>query len=80
MALSKARKIQGFLSYAYQISKMTRSESELLTAIQDSGQSDMSIADMQVITGRSNSTIYNMIHGYNSHGNHCSSLLERCPA
>jgi len=63
-----------------QMSKLTRSESELLTAIRDSGRFEMSIADMQVITSRSYSTIYKMIHGYNSHGNHYSGLLEKCPA
>lgn len=63
-----------------QQSKLTRKESELLNAIRSRGQSEITIAEMQHITGWSYSVINKMLHGQNSGGYHYSGLLEKCPA
>ncbi len=63
-----------------QQSKLTRKESELLDAIRSRGQSEITIAEMQHITGWSYSVINKMLHGQNAGGYHYSGLLEKCPA
>ncbi|PWR75449.1 hypothetical protein ACKUB1_09085 [Methanospirillum stamsii] len=63
-----------------QMTKLTRNESGLVDAIRDSGKDELSIEEMQQLTGRSYSSIQKMLHGYASHGNQYSGLLEKCPA
>lgn len=55
-------------------------ESELLDAIRPRGQSEITIAEMQHITGWSYSVINKMLHGQNAGGYHYSGLLDKCPA
>jgi len=63
-----------------QQSKLTRKESELLDAIRSRGQSEITITEMQHITGWSYSVINKMLHGQSAGGYHYSGLLEKCPA
>lgn len=63
-----------------QQSKLTRKESDLLDAIRSRGQGEITITEMQHITGWSYSVINKMLHGQNAGGYHYSGLLEKCPA
>ena len=63
-----------------QMSKLTRSESELISAIRDSGKIEIKVSEMQKMTGKTYGAIYKMLHGSNSHGTHYSGFLEKCPA
>jgi len=63
-----------------QMSKLTRGESDLVSALRDCGKTEIKISDMQGMIGKSHSVIFKMLHGYNSYGNHYSGLLEKCPA
>lgn len=63
-----------------QQSKLTRRESELVEAIRTRGQGEITISEMQHITGWSYSVIHKMLHGSVSRGHQYSGLLEKCPA
>jgi len=63
-----------------QQSKLTRKESELVDAIRTHGRGEVTISELQHITGKSQSVLYKMIHGTSSKGYHYSGLLEKCPA
>jgi len=60
-----------------QQSKLTRKESELVEAIRSRGQGEITIAEMQHITGWSHSVIYKMLHGSLSRGYQYSGLLKK---
>jgi hypothetical protein len=63
-----------------QQSKLTKKESGLIDAIRTHGTGEITISEMQHITGWSHSVIYKMLHGSVSHGYQYSGLLEKCPA
>jgi len=64
-----------------QISKLTRNEADVIQAIVRSGMTEVKVADLQKMTGKSNSAIYKMFGGYKGHnGVHYTGLLEKCPA
>jgi len=63
-----------------QESKMTKKESDLLTAIQRSGLDEFTIQDLQRLTGWSYSSVYKTLKGYESRGKNYTGLLEKCPA
>ncbi|HWQ64901.1 MAG TPA: hypothetical protein VN429_10835, partial [Methanospirillum sp.] len=63
-----------------QSTKLTRQEADLITAIRDMGFNEITITQMQLATGWSNSRIYKLLHGYMSRGVTYSGLLEKCPA
>lgn len=63
-----------------QQSKLTRRESELVEAIMSRGLGEITISEMQHITGWSYSVIHKMLHGSVSRGHQYSGLLEKCPA
>ncbi len=63
-----------------QETKLTKRESELVDTIKRHGQGEITISEMQHLTGLSQSVIYKMIHGSTSRGTHYSGLLEKCPA
>jgi len=63
-----------------QQSKLTRKEAELVEAIRTRGQGEITISEMQHLTGWSHSVLYKMLHGYQTRGNQYSGLLEKCPA
>ncbi len=63
-----------------QESKMTKKESDLLSAIQKAGQLEFTIQDLQRFTGWSYSSIYKTVKGYDSRGKNYTGLLEKCPA
>ncbi len=63
-----------------QQSKLTRRESELVEAIRSRGLGEITISEMQHITGWSYSVIHKMLHGSVSRGYQYSGLLEKCPA
>ncbi len=63
-----------------QQSKLTRRESELVEAIMSRGLGEITVSEMQHITGWSYSVIHKMLHGSVSRGHQYSGLLEKCPA
>jgi len=63
-----------------QQTKLTKSEYELMEAIQEYGRAEITISELQHITTKSRSVVYKMLHGTNSKGYHYSGLLEKCPA
>lgn len=63
-----------------QMSKLTRSESDLIAAIRKSGKYEFTMEDLQDLVEKSYSAIRKLIHGGTSHNNHYSGLLEKCPA
>ena len=63
-----------------QMSKLTRSESDLVSFLHDSYKNEIKISEMQEMTGKSYSAIQKMLHGSVSHGTHYSGILEKCPA
>ena len=63
-----------------QQSKLTRKESALVDAIRSRGQGEITISELQHLTGWSYSVMYKMLHGSCSHGYQYSGLLEKCPA
>jgi len=62
-----------------QITKLTRSESDLITVLR-SGKQEFTAAELSKLTGSSERTIRKQICGYNSYGKDYSGLLEKCPA
>jgi len=60
--------------------KLTKRESLLTHALATSGIAEITVSQLQTITGWSCSTICKLFHGYNSHGKVYSGLLEKCPA
>jgi hypothetical protein len=63
-----------------QETKLTRRESELLTALNVNGDVEFTIQQMQEKTTLSYNAIYQVLHGYKSHGLAYSGLLDKCPA
>ena len=63
-----------------QESKLTKKEADLLAVIQKAGRSELTIQDLQRLTGSSYSSIYRTIKGYDSRGKNYTGLLEKCPA
>lgn len=63
-----------------QETKLTKREASLITAIQALNLTEMTVPDLQRITGWSNSSIYKLLNGYQSRGSVYSGLLEKCPA
>jgi hypothetical protein len=63
-----------------QESKMTKKESDLLSAIQQTRQDEFTIQDLQRLTGWSYSSVYRTIKGYECRGKNYTGLLEKCPA
>jgi hypothetical protein len=63
-----------------QQSKLTRKESELVDAIRSKEQSEVTISEMQHVTGWSYSVIDQMLHRSVSREYQYSGLLEKCPA
>ena len=63
-----------------QMSKLTRSEAEIVEIIRNSGMQEIRIAELQRFSGKSHGAIYKMMHGSISHGTQYSGLLEKCPA
>ncbi|MDD1730474.1 MAG: hypothetical protein LUQ50_15575, partial [Methanospirillum sp.] len=61
-------------------SKLTRREADLIEAIRSHGAGEVTIPDMQHITGWSFSVIYKMLHGSISKGREYEGLLTKCPA
>ena len=63
-----------------QISKLTRSESELIQAIQRSGRYEFSMNELQNLIDKSYNSVWKLLKGSSSHQTHYSGLLEKCPA
>ncbi|PWR72566.1 hypothetical protein [Methanospirillum lacunae] len=63
-----------------QANKLTKRESDLIAAFTSLNQSEVSIAELQQLTGLSNSTVGKLLHGYHSYGKTYSGLLDKCPA
>ena len=63
-----------------QETKLTRRESELLTAIAKDGQTEFTVQQIQELMGLSYSAVYKLLHGYRSRETLYSGLLEKCPA
>ncbi|OQA58866.1 MAG: hypothetical protein BWY45_01023 [Euryarchaeota archaeon ADurb.Bin294] len=63
-----------------QSTKLTRREATLITSIEKLGLVEMTVPELQKITGWASSSLYKLLNGYNSRGNTYSGLLEKCPA
>jgi hypothetical protein len=63
-----------------QANKLTKRESDLIAAFTSLNQSEVTIAELQQLTGLSNSTVGKLLHGYHSYGKTYSGLLDKCPA
>ena len=63
-----------------QSTKLTKREASLIAAIQSLGLLEMTVPELQKITGWPSSSIYKLLSGYISRGNIYSGLLEKCPA
>ncbi len=63
-----------------QSTKLTRREATLINSIEKMGLVEMTVPELQRITGWASSSIYKLLNGYNSRGNTYSGLLEKCPA
>ena len=63
-----------------QETKLTRRESELLTAVNQYEDVEFTIQQMQERTTLSYNAIYQVLHGYKSRGLTYSGLLDKCPA
>ena len=60
--------------------KLTKRESDLIEAFISLNQSEVTIAQLQQVTGISNSSVGKLLHGYHSYGKSYSGLLDKCPA
>jgi hypothetical protein len=60
--------------------KLTRREAGLIEIFLSYGQSEITIAQMQPLSGWTSSSIAKLLHGYRSYGKTYSGLLEKCPA
>ncbi len=60
--------------------KLTRREAGLIDILSTYGQSEITIAQMQRISGWTSSSIAKLLHGYRSYEKTYSGLLEKCPA
>jgi len=60
--------------------KLTRREAGLIDILSSYGQSEITIAQMQRISGWTSSSIAKLLHGYRSYLKTYSGLLEKCPA
>lgn len=60
--------------------KLTKRESSLISALASMNRSEVTIHELQRVTGLSNSTVVKLLHGYRSYGKSYSGLLEKCPA
>ncbi|MDD1728212.1 MAG: hypothetical protein LUQ50_03970 [Methanospirillum sp.] len=63
-----------------QANKLTKRESVLIEAFTSLDQSEVTIAELQQVTGISNSSVGKLLHGYHSYGKTYSGLLDKCPA
>ena len=63
-----------------QETKLTRCESELLTAVNLSRDCEFTIQQMQEKLNRTYNAIYSTLHGNRSRGQTYSGLLDKCPA
>ncbi|PWR70211.1 hypothetical protein ACKUB1_00920 [Methanospirillum stamsii] len=63
-----------------QITKLTKREASLIAAIQSLQLTEMTIPDLQKVTGWPSSSIHKLLNGYQSRGSQYSGLLEKCPA
>jgi len=63
-----------------QQTKLTKKESNLIAMIRTSGWHEFTIADLQRLTGFSNSVVRKLICGHSSHGTNYTGLLEKVPA
>ncbi|WP_319580769.1 hypothetical protein [uncultured Methanospirillum sp.] len=63
-----------------QANKLTKRESVLIEAFTSLNQSEVTIAELQQVTGISNSSVGKLLHGYHSYGKTYSGLLDKCPA
>jgi hypothetical protein len=63
-----------------QETKLTRRESELLTAVNQCEDVEFTIQQMQEKTTLTYNAIYQVLHGYKSRGLTYSGLLDKCPA
>lgn len=63
-----------------QITKLTRNESSLIEAIRTLNQEELTVLDIQRVTGWTNSAISKLLNGYASRGHIYSGLLQKCPA
>ncbi|MFH0968265.1 MAG: hypothetical protein V1862_11340, partial [Methanobacteriota archaeon] len=63
-----------------QMTKLTRREAELIDRIHALSRPEITVTELQQMTGWSNSTIYKLLNGYQSKGHIYSGLLEKCPA
>nr|WP_319538802.1 hypothetical protein [uncultured Methanospirillum sp.] len=60
--------------------KLTKRESLLTHVLATSGVAEISVSQIQTITGWTCSTICKLLHGYQSYGKVYSGLLAKCPA
>ena len=63
-----------------QITKLTRNEASLIDAIRTLNQEELTVLDIQRVTGWTNSAISKLLNGYASRGHLYSGLLQKCPA
>ncbi|WP_245926540.1 hypothetical protein [Methanospirillum lacunae] len=63
-----------------QVSKLTRREAELVVIMHESGRPELTVSDLQILTGWNNSSIHKLLNGYLSKGQSYSGLLAKCPA
>ena len=63
-----------------QMTKLTRREAELITVIHQSFRPELTVHEIQQMTGWNNSTIHKLLNGYLSRGQSYSGLLAKCPA
>ncbi len=60
--------------------KLTKRESALIDAIASFGIPEVTVAQLQRVTGFTNSSIGKLLHGYRSYGKSYTGILEKCPA
>jgi hypothetical protein len=63
-----------------QVTKLTRREAELVETIHSLSNPEVTVSDLQQVTGLAHSTIHKLLNGYLSRGVTYSGLLEKCPA
>ncbi len=63
-----------------QANKLTKRESEMIAVFTSLNQPEVTITELQKLSGLSNSTVGKLLHGYHSYGKAYSGLLDKCPA
>ncbi|MDD1728309.1 MAG: hypothetical protein LUQ50_04465 [Methanospirillum sp.] len=63
-----------------QDNKLTKRESALIKALSSFGSVEVTVAELQQVTGWTSSSVSKLLHGYLSYGKVYSGILDKCPA